>query len=218
MIPMIPENTCPFLEGTICRIATQMVGCDAVANPSACRYCSLIETSRQINPVTVSLALTAAGSDRSRAEKVFFAYGHLIRRVSGVKNQRRLDRVVNGSGVGSHIWKLLGSIGVEHDSSCNCLEWAEKLNSWGVAGCKLAKVEIVEHLVNARKKYGWVRSIQAAAKAAIIAAGNAVTGKKMWLNPLDAFGSLVSEAIRRAELDEIKKAVDEFNPNDDAES
>jgi hypothetical protein len=111
----------------------------------------------------------------------------------------RLRTISAGTGVGSQIWRLLSEIGVHHQPDCPCLGWAEKLNAWGVAGCRLARAEIVQHLRDERQRYGWARSIVAAAHAAVHAAADIAAGRRPWLNPLDPYGSLVDEAIRLAQ-------------------
>ena len=66
------------------------------------------------------------------------------------------------------------------------------MNGWGPAGCRLARDEIVNGMKANAAAYGWGD----VTKAAVLAVR---TGLVWQLNPLDVYGSLVDEAIRRAE-------------------
>lgn len=192
---------CDFRDGTHCAIAAQIAGLDRVttASDAACEYCTTRTTPpRQRNKVTYDLAAAAlrlAGRGQDARELMKSAPDIYPPAPS---SSERLRAIEAGHGVGSQIWRLLAEIGVQHDPSCDCLAWAEKLNAWGVAGCRLARAEIVEHLRSERQRYGWARSIIAAARAAAGVASDLAAGRRPWLNPLDPFGSLVDEAIRRA--------------------
>lgn len=187
---------CPHLSGSVCAIATDMAGRPAPTNPSACRVCSDHATPRARNAVTASMALSSVREDQAEFTKLYVLYQPLLAKVE--PDRSALQAISEGVGVGSQLWRLLGELGVHHDPSCDCLSWAERLNAWGPIGCRLARAEIVERLRTARKEYGWWRSIQAAVRAATNAATDLVTGRPPWLNPLDPYGSLVDEAIRRA--------------------
>jgi hypothetical protein len=192
---------CPHRNGANCAIAARLAGLERVttATDPACEYCTTRATpARDRNKVTCDLA-AAALRLAGRADDAWA----LIRSAPDIYPPRptssdRLRAIEAGHGVGSQIWRLLAEIGVQHDPSCDCLAWAEKLNAWGVAGCRLARAEIVEHLRSERQRYGWARSIIAAARAAAGVASDLAAWRRPWLNPLDPFGSLVDEAIRRA--------------------
>lgn len=124
----------------------------------------------------------------------------------------RLDAIRSGTGVGSQVWNLLEEIGIQHDPRCDCLSWAEKMNGWGVAGCRMSREEISAHLKQEAKKLGWKKLIL---KSVTVAATHPEMIK--WIDLTDVYGSIVDEAIRRAEEAELKKASDEFVPNDDPE-
>ena len=66
------------------------------------------------------------------------------------------------------------------------------MNDWGPTGCRLARSEIVETMKMNAKQYGW----KTVATAAALAVRNGLAWK---LNLQDVFGSLVDEAIKRAE-------------------
>lgn len=193
---------CPHRDDKNCAIAARLAGLQrlTIATDAACDFCATrANPPRARNKVTCDLAaaaLRAAG----RADDAWA----LIKSAPDIyppqtTTSERLLAIDSGHGVGSQIWRLLGQIGVKHDPNCDCMGWAEKLNQWGVAGCRLARAEIVERLQHARKQYGWARSIQAAARAAANAAGDLAAGRRPWLNPLDPYGSLVDEGIRLAQ-------------------
>jgi len=198
---------CSFRRDSHCSVAADLAGLTKVdvCSDQACAVCTQHPVApRARNKVTLDLACAAlrqAGQlDRAR---------QLMRSAPDVYQlpADRLLAVESGAGVGSQIWRLLAEIGVHHDPRCDCLTWAEKLNVWGVVGCRLARHEIVDHLRTARKQYGWARSIQAAAKSAAHAVGDLAAGRRPWLDPFDPYGSLVDEAIRRAEIAEQSTSV-----------
>lgn len=65
------------------------------------------------------------------------------------------------------------------------------MEQWGVEGCIAHRAEIVEWLRTAAEERGWSAVIAAAIEAV-------KTGEAFTMNPLDPYGSLVDEAIRRA--------------------
>lgn len=103
-----------------------------------------------------------------------------------------LARVLDGSGVGSQLWRLLSALGIEHSQGCRCLDWAERMNAWGPDGCRLARDQIVQHMRASAKSYGWGNISKAVTKAI-------TTGLAFRLSVTDPYGSLLDEAIRRAE-------------------
>jgi hypothetical protein len=90
-------------------------------------------------------------------------------------------------GPGSHLKAILAELGVT-ERICGCNEYAAKMDKWGVEECRMRRPEIVEHLNSAAT---WRDKIAVAVGAARTLA--------LWLNPLDAAGSLLEEACRRAE-------------------
>jgi hypothetical protein len=64
------------------------------------------------------------------------------------------------------------------------------MDTWGADGCREHRGEIVDWMQTAAESKGW---------AAKMAAGWKMLGES-WFNPLDPFGSLVDEAIRRASI------------------
>jgi SAM-dependent methyltransferase len=87
---------------------------------------------------------------------------------------------------------LLSSLGIEHRDDCQCLAWAERMNAWGPAGCRQQRAAISAHMRDSARGYGWGDLTKAAAKAV-------TTGLALRLNPLDLYGSLLDESIRRTE-------------------
>jgi hypothetical protein len=101
-------------------------------------------------------------------------------------------RVVTPAGPGNRLKEIIGSVGLEKTGGCRCDEMLVKMNAWGIDGCREHRAEIIAHLKAAYKETSWADFATASAKA--IASGLAFS-----INPLDPFGSLVDEAIRRAE-------------------
>ncbi len=86
--------------------------------------------------------------------------------------------------------KLLASLGVVTTNACSCKGRAKQMDQWGVQGCRSNRDEIVKWLQEEQDKRGWAATLSAAVMIAV---------NGLPLNPLDPMGSLVDEAIRRAE-------------------
>lgn len=183
-------TTCPHLrDDGVCSIAaTLLPGVEPHANESACAFCSTKASEpRAVNRATIGITLLAIRKRSLPIEQVKqFIRTHVL-----TEAENRLQSVKNGRGVGSELWRLLESLGVRHTSTCSCIALAQQLNDWGHAGCRLARAEIVERMRNNAQTYGW-GTIAKAAGLAI------VTGVAWKINPLDPYGSLLDEAIRRA--------------------
>jgi transposase len=63
-----------------------------------------------------------------------------------------------------------------------------KMNLWGAEGCRVHRAAIAAWLKESAAATSWLEKAATAAK---------LIGKS-WFNPLDPYGSLVDEAIRRA--------------------
>lgn len=92
------------------------------------------------------------------------------------------------SGPGTELRKLLKDIGVK--VNCHeCRVWAMQMNRWGPDGCREHRAEIIARLKEAANESSW--------HTVFTAAGGLIT--KPWFSLRDPYGSIVDEAIRRAE-------------------
>lgn len=198
---------CHKLINGKCQVIEQLCGLKVFPHPSACEFCCNTNTkpNQNINLVTVSLAIDALSKNKKNEEVdlLIFKYGHfLIDYELQEKSKHRLEKILNGDGVGSCMWKILDSIGIKHTANCPCLDWAERMNAWGPDLCNKNRKQIIKHMKLSAKNYGWGDVARAIKKA--------IKNKLIYkLNPLDPFGSLLNEAIRIA----IKKElIDIFIP------
>ncbi len=185
---------CKYRDGTNCAIAAKLSGLDRVttATDASCEYCTMRATPpRDRNKVTCDLAIYALLLINSQTDALKLIksssdiYGTLL------LGEDRLEKVLNGDGVGSCMWKILDSIGIKHTANCSCLDWAERMNAWGPDLCNKNRKQIIEHMKLSSKNYGWGDVARAIRKA--------IENKLIYkLNPLDPFGSLLNEAIRIA--------------------
>jgi len=183
-------DCCPFLRASSCDLATGLAGKVSPATSDACNFCSGLPDSRSINQVTLSLAIVAADQNRSRRLQADYRY--LVPVLPSAKPSAQLTAITAGTGPGSQLWRLLESLGIRHTATCPCLQMAERMNAWGPAGCRLARAEIVDQMRTNAKQYGWGTVAKAAAAAIRI-------GLAWRLDLADVYGSLLDEAIRRAE-------------------
>jgi len=181
-----------------------MAGKPIVPHTSACAACERQSNPQNINQVTVSIALADLRDNPERRDQVFAVHGAWLDRPVGapVDNSAKLAEILAGSGPGSQLWRLLETLGVKHTTDCECLGRAERMNAWGVAGCRAARGEIVAWMVEGKDRYGWAGAVKAATAGVAEMVSDVLHGRWPWLNPLDPFGSLVDEAIRRAEVAE----------------
>lgn len=101
-----------------------------------------------------------------------------------------MPAMATDGGPGTELKSLLALLGFGEAGSCGCGDKARQMDRWGVAGCREHRDEIVAWLTEQQGKQGWKAQVLAGVRAA--QAG-------LWLNPLDPAGSLLDEAIRRAE-------------------
>jgi hypothetical protein len=96
-------------------------------------------------------------------------------------------------GPGTELKKILDELGFKQKPSCPCAEVQAKMDQWGADGCQepanLAWI-IAQMEANAAK-YSWLEKVQVAMSAA-------ASPLAFVINPMDIYGSLVREAIRRA--------------------
>ena len=180
---------CPHRKTNRCLVASSLARTIAVAPDQACAACQANDHPRTVNEITLGLAFHALlkAGRRDQVQELMRIHGHRLPRADDA-----VQSVLHGTGVGSQLWRLLESLGVKLSARCDCLAWARKLNDWGPAGCRLARAEITDHLRTARAELGWSAAVTAAVAAVR-------TGLAWRINPIDPYGSLVDEAIRRAE-------------------
>lgn len=186
-------------------MAAALAGLDRLttATDAACEYCTArAQPPRGVNKVTCDLGMAALRQLGRHAD------AEAIRAVNpGIyppppDQSERLAAVESGTGVGSHLWRLLSSLAIRHNPRCDCLGLAEQMNRLGPAGCRRERPRLVAAMRQNAQSYGWTT----VATAAATAVGNAVTavldGRRPWLpDPLDPYGSCLDEAVRRAESD-----------------
>jgi len=112
------------------------------------------------------------------------------RRACGTATLNMLARKPIGYGPGTELKELIVKLGVPACSQCTA--FADRMDEWGVDGCRIHRGEIVEYLRAKQREMTFSQRLLAAARGAV--AG------MTFVDPLDAAGSLVDEAIRRASL------------------
>jgi hypothetical protein len=89
---------------------------------------------------------------------------------------------------GNELKKLIDDLGLEASQDCGCVDKARKMNLWGAEGCRVHRAAIAAWLKESAAATSWLEKAATAAK---------LIGKS-WFNPLDPYGSLVDDALRRA--------------------
>ena len=191
-------TNCKHLFVNVCGLARNLLQTyeiDAFPKPhtSACEFCThQAKPPQAINEVIVSLAMGEVRTNPVASQNIMRDHGHLLRHAPQQQSGERLLAIEQGSGPGSELWRLLAELGIQHKPTCSCLSLAERMNGWGPAGCRLSRAEIVEGMRFNAAEYGWLDVARAAAKAVS-------TGIAWKLDLTDVYGSLVDEALRRAQ-------------------
>lgn len=97
--------------------------------------------------------------------------------------------LLSSPSVGTELTAIFTELGIKPKASCGCKAKAAAMDSWGVAGCKERRAEILTWMQEAYEGISWNEWL---------ATGYKLMGKQ-WFNPLAPFGSILDEAIRRAE-------------------
>ena len=70
-------------------------------------------------------------------------------------NDELLAEIINGNGVGSHLWRLFSRLGIHHKPDCPCLLLADIMNGLGPQGCRERREDLLRLMRKNQKKYGW---------------------------------------------------------------
>ncbi len=103
-----------------------------------------------------------------------------------------------GYGPGTEMFEMLKEIGVADKPNCTCKATANQMDIWGVEGCRIeTNFNWIFNQVNQNAaNWSWSEKLAIAAQASL----NPANWSLAWtINPLDVYGSLIREAIRRAE-------------------
>lgn len=164
---------------------------DVFVNDIICEACQKAQPPMNINAVTQSLIYNISNNKTSDDWNRFLNKSKNKIIELKEQNNKLLESILSGNGVGSQIWKLLEKLGIKHNAGCGCLDWAERMNLWGPELCDKNRAQIIEHMKNSAKNYDWGDISVAVIKAV-------KTGIAFRLSILDPYGSLLDEAIRLA--------------------
>ena len=157
-------NTCIHKQYSSCRLASTLAQKEAATTPQACAACLKTERPMGLNVVTCSLAYAA-----SKEDDLLTLF-------------KQLSKTLYNN-PGSALKDIFQELGIYEGTSCECDEYATKMNTWGTEGCILRIDEIVAHLNSQDKSWFIITKV--------VLAGYLTTE------------SLVREAIKRSK--EIKK-------------
>lgn len=111
-----------------------------------------------------------------------------------------IKRTPRAKNVGDHMKDVISELKIHPKRGCGCDALANSMNCLGPFGCKANRDKLVEKLKTNAKRYSWGDVATAVANAAKNAAVAAVHLERVWIpNPLDPYGSMLDEAIRRTE-------------------
>lgn len=96
-------------------------------------------------------------------------------------------RVAAGAGPGTHLRRILFDLKIQARRGCDCSKKAYQMDLWGPKGCRENRDEILSWLRAGYKTSGWLET----GRAAVLASA--------WIDLADPLGSVLNEAIARAE-------------------
>lgn len=151
-----------FAAGS-CTLASSLANYQVavMAHESSCQECLKTSNPMAKNKVTCGLAVLAL----SKA-KLLNTKQHLDLLRCGLSMPKRSESLENLPG--SALAKILQDIGIVSGGECQCIAYANAMDSWGWSGCLERKKEIIEHL-NLQKPT-WLDMIK------VVAAGYFTTG------------------------------------------
>ena len=107
-----------------------------------------------------------------------------------------LSEITEGDGVGSQLWRLLTSLGVQHHTDCSCLILAKAMNILGPERCREEREALLEEMEKNKVRYGWATYLRAGVNALL-------TGVAFKIDPRNPLPGLLDEAIRLAEEQQL---------------
>lgn len=136
---------CKHFNNDLCGIASNLAGADAKTDAMLCGQCAEEDAPRQINPVTISVALAARRSSGQDYKDILIKYRNHLK-VGGTQSTRPV-----GMGPGTELKEIVPKF--FKSSGCQCNNYAAQMDKWGVEGCEEKFDQIVEYLV--KQARGW---------------------------------------------------------------
>lgn len=147
----------------------------------------------------LNVVLRAFCEDNPQWEPVFYTSNEFGLTVLGCQEQDKPKKKIMawklGKGPGTELKKMNSELGINPAENCSCNRLAAEMDWLGVEGCRRQRMMIIQGLKENSVKYKWTDLMMAGIRSATC---SFVTK----INPLDIFGSMVDEAIRRAEQNE----------------
>lgn len=184
---------CPGFKNGICLISSTMKKENVFVDDIICEACKKTNSPMGINTVTCYLARNKNQNKTKEDWDEHINKSNFKNQIDNIikKKSKKLEDIMNENGVGSQLWRLLERLGINHNVGCGCLDWAERMNLWGPELCDKNRTQIIDHMKNSAKNYGWGDISLAVINAIKI-------GIAFRLSILDPYGSLLDEAIRLA--------------------
>lgn len=177
---------CDFRGGSNCAIAAGLARLPAIeiASDAACAACKRCPRPQARNKVTLNLAYAALRAAGREAE----AWPLLA---AAAQEAGAVAPLPESRGVGAQLWRLAKSLGISFRSVAACLPLRKELDRLHPAACRRERTRLVAQL-GAHAAEHWIAPEETAAAAL-------ARGLPWRLDLRDLYGSLLDEAIRRAE-------------------
>lgn len=132
------EPACEYRQGTRCLIAESILRAVGVESecplpPDACRNCLDRPNARDVNSMTIGVAVLAVGPSSQAAGAIVRTFGDKIDRTRAVAAS---DEPSSGGGAGTELATLLSWLGYEYTPDCNCRGYAATMDRNGIEWCE----------------------------------------------------------------------------------
>lgn len=139
-------TNCPFYNNGNCEIAKSIteVGLSCIiTEDKACETCIKCDKPRDLNKVTISLALFSLRKEnKEKAKEIHDKYKHML----------SAPQVMPGPG--TELGKLLTRLNITQ-GGCSCPETAAKMNELGSDGCRREIESLIPEVDRNAKEKGW---------------------------------------------------------------
>lgn len=143
----IKRINCIHLSNDTCKLASNLANTSIPTTDKVCSMCKQSDRPMALNIVTCSMAYSTTRDPR------LLATLRQLHATDYVYTSKR-------NKPGTCLKAIFQELGISEGVSCQCDEYAVKMNGWGSEGCTIRIQEIIDHL-NAQA-YSWYDMVKAA--------------------------------------------------------
>lgn len=137
--PSNEQLPCEYRQESRCLVAESILRAVGVESecplpPDACQNCLARPNARDVNSMTIGVAVLAVGPSSEAAGAVVRMFGDKIDRATAVATATIDDE--SDYGAGTELTRFLSWLGYEYTPDCNCRGYAATMNRNGIEWCE----------------------------------------------------------------------------------